>query len=94
MKFPCKTCLILAICYSNIKSVKISKCKLFEKFVDENIFKLATDPVKKDSGKLGFNWFLVTHPRRDDLMLGIYLLVHPDKIWIKRICEFAKVGDE
>ena len=89
MKLPCKDCLILAICYNNKE--KIVKCELVNKFVNENIFKTATDMVKKEPGTLGFYWYVTEHPIDDKFVLGIKILAHADEIFVEEVQKFMKV---
>ena len=82
---PCKDCLVIAMCYNDYN--KIINCDLFKAFVYENIAERAMDKVKQDSGQLGFHWFSTEHPINDKYLLGINILAHSDKIYIKGVAD-------
>ena len=71
------------MCYNDWH--KIIECDLFKTFVYENIAERAMDKVKQDSGQLGFHWFSTEHPINDKHRLGINILAHSDKIFIKGV---------
>ena len=86
---PCKECLVLAMCYNN--KYKVIECDLFKKYVNENIGERAMNIVREDPRQLGFHWFSTDHPIHDKFHLGINILAHSDKIYIKGIADITKV---
>jgi len=77
------------MCYNNKN--KVIECDLFKQFVHENISERAMDIVRKDPGELGFHWFSTEHPVHDKYLLGINILAHSDRIYIKGVADITKV---
>jgi len=86
---PCKECLVLSMCYNN--KYKVIECDLFKKFVHENIGERAMNIVREDHGQLGFHWFSTDHPINDKFLLGINILAHSNRIYIKEVADIIKV---
>jgi hypothetical protein len=79
------------MCYSNFKESKICNCSYFRRFIQENLYDFAYDLIRKDPSEVGFHWFLINHPTREDEEIGIKLLIQPNEIILETVRLIHKI---
>ena len=88
MTLPCKECIILPMCCSNIN--KILKCELFQKFINDKLFKKLTNMVKKDYTQIGSHCFVIDYTYNNKI-LYISIFANQHKITIHDLKFIEKV---
>ena len=89
MKPPCCDCLILSVC--NINHEKILECDIFKSFINKNIFEDATKMVQDAPDRVGFYLYACDHPTDKLNLLGVSVLIHSDKIYLKGIQKIRRI---